>query len=190
MPICVPGVGGRGEEGGRAGLGHAHAVADADAERAAALGEHVGQRRAAAAPVADMAERRGGEARDGRAAPGRRSARRRRCRAAAPRAARPPPRRRSPAGSSTRPPWIRVGRLWRLMPAVWKSGRKLSVVSAEPRSIARADIDVVRERHPVGVDHPLGPAGRPRGVEQIPDAVGRPVRAARDAARRPSTSAS
>jgi hypothetical protein len=37
-----------------------------------------------------------------------------------------------------------------------------------------ADIDQVRERHPVGVDHPFRPSGRPRRIEQIPDPVGRP----------------
>ena len=58
----LPGVGRVDQEGGRPGLGHAHAVADADAEVAAGERERVGQRRAAAAPVADMIERRRGEA--------------------------------------------------------------------------------------------------------------------------------
>ena len=63
-------------------------------------------------------------------------------------------------------------------------GRKLTVVSVGAEVDAGADIDVVRERHPVGVDHALGPPGRSRRVEQIPDRPGRPARARRRMARR------
>jgi hypothetical protein len=37
-----------------------------------------------------------------------------------------------PGSTITRPPEIRVGKAWRLMPAVWKWGRKETVLSAAP----------------------------------------------------------
>ena len=143
---------------------------------AIALDQCVGQRSAAAAPVADMAERRRRRSGDDRAGPGRPrglakkvSSRRASNRATKASASKP-------SRTMTRPPANRVGRLCRLIPAVWKSGRKLAVESAGAKIDRGADVDVIGERHPEGVDHSLGAAGGSRSVEQVPDAVGWPVR--------------
>ena len=176
-PIRVPGIGRVDEEGGRAGLGHPHAVADPDAEVAAGERQRVAARARRRSPNGGhgrAARRRSG---DGRAGPDRRSARRRRCRAAAPRAGRRVASASNPSMTITRPPAIRVGRAWRLIPAVWKSGRKVERGVGRDEADRAADIEVVRERHPEGVDHPLGPAGRPRRVDQIPGRGRRPARA-------------
>ena len=87
----------------------------------------------------------------------------------------------------TLPPAIRVGSACRLIPAVWNRGRKFEVVSVAGEADRAADIDVVRERHPIGVDHALGPPGRARRVDQIP---GRLRPASARASARPGAAAS